>query len=179
MVMEGDLTWGGEHTVQCTDDVVWIVCLKPVHCFNECHPINLIKRKTKQTNKKTHYGNSGTVVPPLSQEENRVNLGSTVFPSKNPFFFYRLHHLQPAFLLTLLIQLFPRAVRNMLYCFSRMKPFLMTCSCSGPNVFTALPTTYHLSFADDFLHISEFHAHNFQRDSVSVPFTVWSFYTSL
>ena len=23
MVMEGDLTWGGEHTVQCTDDVLW------------------------------------------------------------------------------------------------------------------------------------------------------------
>ena len=23
MVMEGDLTWGGEHTIQCTDDVLW------------------------------------------------------------------------------------------------------------------------------------------------------------
>ena len=21
--MEGDLTWGGEHTIQCTDDVLW------------------------------------------------------------------------------------------------------------------------------------------------------------
>ena len=21
--MEGDLTWGGEHTVQCTDDMLW------------------------------------------------------------------------------------------------------------------------------------------------------------
>ena len=23
MVMEGDLTWNGEHTAQCTDDVLW------------------------------------------------------------------------------------------------------------------------------------------------------------
>lgn len=23
MVMEGDLTWGGEHTIQCTGDVLW------------------------------------------------------------------------------------------------------------------------------------------------------------
>ena len=22
-VMDGDVTWGGEHTVQCTDDVLW------------------------------------------------------------------------------------------------------------------------------------------------------------
>ena len=22
MVMEGELTWGGEHTIQCTDDVL-------------------------------------------------------------------------------------------------------------------------------------------------------------
>ena len=23
MAMEGDLTWGSEHTMQCTDDVLW------------------------------------------------------------------------------------------------------------------------------------------------------------
>ena len=23
MVMDGDLTWGGEHTIQCTDDILY------------------------------------------------------------------------------------------------------------------------------------------------------------
>ena len=30
MVMEGDLTWGGERTIQCTDNVHRIVHLKPI-----------------------------------------------------------------------------------------------------------------------------------------------------
>ena len=30
MVMEGDLTWNGEHTIQYPDDVLEIVHLKPI-----------------------------------------------------------------------------------------------------------------------------------------------------
>ena len=44
MVMEGDLTWGGEHTIQCTDDVLenctpetYIISL------NSITPVNSIK----------------------------------------------------------------------------------------------------------------------------------------
>ena len=45
MVMEGDLTWGGEHTIQCTEDMLQ-------NCTPECYvilltgvtPINSIKK---------------------------------------------------------------------------------------------------------------------------------------
>ena len=37
--MGGDVTWSGEHTVQCTDDVLWN--------FVNVTPKNSIKRKTK------------------------------------------------------------------------------------------------------------------------------------
>ena len=37
MVMEGDWTWGGEHTIQYTDDVQ--NCIPETYNFiNECHP---------------------------------------------------------------------------------------------------------------------------------------------
>ena len=35
MVMEGDLTWGGEHTIQCANDVLQ-------HCTPETYIIVLI-----------------------------------------------------------------------------------------------------------------------------------------
>ena len=46
MVMEGALTWGGEHTVECTDDVLKICA--PETCIillTSVTPVNLIKRK--------------------------------------------------------------------------------------------------------------------------------------
>ena len=30
MVMKGNLTWGGEHTIHCPDDVLSVVPLKPI-----------------------------------------------------------------------------------------------------------------------------------------------------
>lgn len=37
MVMEGDLSWGGEHTIQGTDDVELCTC--NLYSFvNLCHP---------------------------------------------------------------------------------------------------------------------------------------------
>ena len=48
MVMKGDLTWGGEHTVQCTDDVLQNCA--PATCkilVTSVTPINSIKRKKK------------------------------------------------------------------------------------------------------------------------------------
>ena len=45
MVMEGDLTWGGEHTVQCADDVLWNSA--PETCvilLRSVTPINSIKK---------------------------------------------------------------------------------------------------------------------------------------
>ena len=50
MVIEGDLTWGGEHTIQYTDDVLenctpetYIILLTNVT------PINSIKKKKNKT----------------------------------------------------------------------------------------------------------------------------------
>ena len=37
MVMEGDLTWGGEHTIQCADDVLWN-CTPEISIILLCHP---------------------------------------------------------------------------------------------------------------------------------------------
>ena len=49
MMMEEDLTWGGEHTIQCTDDVLWN--RTPETCIillTSVTPINSIKEKIKQ-----------------------------------------------------------------------------------------------------------------------------------
>ena len=37
MVMEGDLTWGGEHTILCTDDVLWNRASETCNFVNQCH----------------------------------------------------------------------------------------------------------------------------------------------
>ena len=48
-VLVGDLTWGGEHTVQCTEDILWNcapeTCIILLTCIT---PVNSIKRKKKQ-----------------------------------------------------------------------------------------------------------------------------------
>ena len=49
MVMEGDLTWGGEHAVQCKDYVLWNCA--PETCkllLISVIPINSMKRKKKE-----------------------------------------------------------------------------------------------------------------------------------
>ena len=47
--MKGDLTWGGEHTVQCTDDVLQDcapeACIILLTCVT---PVNLIKSKENE-----------------------------------------------------------------------------------------------------------------------------------
>ena len=46
--MEGDLTWDGEHTIQCTDDVLWNCA--PETCIillTSVTPINSIKKKLR------------------------------------------------------------------------------------------------------------------------------------
>ena len=57
MVMEGDMTWGGEHTIQYTDDVLqnctpetYIVLLSNVTSINSIKNI-----KDKKTKKKKIY----------------------------------------------------------------------------------------------------------------------------
>ena len=48
MVTEGDLTWGGEQAIQCTDDVLWNCA--PETCIillASVTPINPKKRKNK------------------------------------------------------------------------------------------------------------------------------------
>ena len=50
MVMGGDLTWGGEHTVQYTGDVLWNCA--PETCIvllTNVTPVNSIKKKKKRT----------------------------------------------------------------------------------------------------------------------------------
>ena len=48
MVMEGDLTWGGEHTIQHTDDVFQKYTSKTyVTVLTNVSPINSIKIKNK------------------------------------------------------------------------------------------------------------------------------------
>ena len=39
----GDLTWGGEHTIQYTDDVLQNCTPETYKCSNQCHPINSMK----------------------------------------------------------------------------------------------------------------------------------------
>ena len=47
MLMEGDLTWGSEHTIQYTDDVLWNytseTCI--ILLITNVTPINSIKKK--------------------------------------------------------------------------------------------------------------------------------------
>ena len=46
MVMGGDLTWGGEHSIQCTGDILWNCALKTcIILLTSVTPINLIRRK--------------------------------------------------------------------------------------------------------------------------------------
>ena len=48
MVTEGDLTRGGEHTVQCIGDVLWTcACETCVMLLTSVTPIHLLKRKKK------------------------------------------------------------------------------------------------------------------------------------
>ena len=49
MVIDEDLTWGGEHTIQCTDGVLWNCA--PETCIillTSVTSINSIKRKTTE-----------------------------------------------------------------------------------------------------------------------------------
>ena len=49
MVMDRDLSWGGEHTVLCTDDVWWSCALETyIILLTGVIPINSIKRKNKK-----------------------------------------------------------------------------------------------------------------------------------
>ena len=47
MVMEGDLTWGGEHTTQSTDDVLWNCASETCNFVNQCHPNKFSKKEKK------------------------------------------------------------------------------------------------------------------------------------
>ena len=48
-VMEGDLTWGGEHTIQCTDDVLWNCSLETYKLLlTSVTSINSIKKKKEE-----------------------------------------------------------------------------------------------------------------------------------
>ena len=47
--MEGDLTWGSEHTIQGTDDELWNCAPKAcIILLSSVTPINLIKREKDQ-----------------------------------------------------------------------------------------------------------------------------------
>ena len=51
MVRDGDLTWGGEHTTRCVDDVLWNCA--PETCIlllTNVKPINSKKRKKTKPN---------------------------------------------------------------------------------------------------------------------------------
>ena len=49
MVMERDLTWGGEHTIQYTDDVLQNCTPETYNFINQYHPQNSIKILKKET----------------------------------------------------------------------------------------------------------------------------------
>ena len=36
--MEGDMTWGGEHTIQCTENVIELYTRHLYNFINPCHP---------------------------------------------------------------------------------------------------------------------------------------------
>ena len=47
--MEGDLTWDGDHSIQCKDDVFWnCVPETSIISLTSVTPINSIKRKRKK-----------------------------------------------------------------------------------------------------------------------------------
>ena len=48
MVMEGDLTWGGEHTVQYTDDVLQTYIPETLILLTNVTTISSIKKKVKK-----------------------------------------------------------------------------------------------------------------------------------
>ena len=57
MVMEGDLTWGGEHTIQCTHDILQN-CTPETYIIllTNATPINLMnKKKIVKNYRKRHY----------------------------------------------------------------------------------------------------------------------------
>ena len=41
---EGDLTWGGEHMIQCRDDVLWNSAPETCNFVNHCHQNKLNKK---------------------------------------------------------------------------------------------------------------------------------------
>ena len=46
--MERDLTWGGEHTIPCTDDMLWNCAPEPcTTLLTSATPINSIKREKR------------------------------------------------------------------------------------------------------------------------------------
>ena len=50
MVMDGDVTWGGDHTVQCTRDVFWngleTLTFKDVENITPIYPLSCISMLT-------------------------------------------------------------------------------------------------------------------------------------
>ena len=38
MMIEGELAWAGEYTIQCTDDVLQNCTLETYNFINQCHP---------------------------------------------------------------------------------------------------------------------------------------------
>ena len=53
MVMEGDLTWGGEHTIRYTDDVIGLYTWKLYNFINQCHPKKFNKKEKGKKNPST------------------------------------------------------------------------------------------------------------------------------
>ena len=67
MVMEGDLSWGGELTIQCTDDVLsnWA----PESCvilLTSVTPINSIKSRKRDQNNLTWLSHVLNPVAPIN-----------------------------------------------------------------------------------------------------------------
>ena len=49
MVMEGAWTWGGEHKIQCIDDVLWICAPETYNFVSQYHPNRFNKGKNIYT----------------------------------------------------------------------------------------------------------------------------------
>ena len=49
--MKGDLTWGGEETIQYTNDVLWN-CTLETYIINQCHPNKFNTEKKSKENPK-------------------------------------------------------------------------------------------------------------------------------
>ena len=56
-VTDGDMTWGGEHTLQCTDGVLWDCALNLYNFVNQGHPSKFNKKEKYSSNikKKMKY----------------------------------------------------------------------------------------------------------------------------